>query len=80
MGVKMDVTITEEMSGVFENRVVTEIFGLKWEEVIQDSRKLHNEELHNLDNSMIKSRRMRSAGYVALTEERLSTCMHAPNI
>jgi hypothetical protein len=50
---------------VFDNRVLRRIFGPK-----RDSRKLHNEELHNLYyspniNKMIKSRRMRWAGHVA---------------
>jgi hypothetical protein len=55
---------------VFENRVLRRIFGSKRDEVTGGSRKLHNEELHNLYNSpsiirMIKSRRMRWAGDVA---------------
>jgi hypothetical protein len=33
---------------VFENRVLTDIFGLKRDEVSKGWRKLHNEELHNL--------------------------------
>jgi hypothetical protein len=54
---------------VFENRVLR-IFGPKWDEVTEDWRKLHNEELNNLYSSpsiirMIKSRRMRWAGHVA---------------
>jgi hypothetical protein len=54
---------------VFENRVVRRIFGPKRDEVTEDWRKLHNEELHNLCSSpniirMIKSRRMRWAGHV----------------
>jgi hypothetical protein len=49
---------------VFENRVLRRVFGPKRDEVTGDWRKLHNEELHNLDSSpniirMIKSRRMR---------------------
>jgi hypothetical protein len=54
---------------VFENRVLRKIFGPKREE---DGlwRKLHNDELHSLYSSpnivrVIKSRRMRWAGYVA---------------
>jgi hypothetical protein len=44
--------------------VLRRMFGLKRDEVTQDWRKLHNEELHNLYSSpsiirMIKSRRMR---------------------
>jgi hypothetical protein len=49
---------------VFENRVLRRIFGLKWDEVIGDWRKLYNEELHNLYSlpsiiRMTKSMRMR---------------------
>jgi hypothetical protein len=48
---------------VFENRVLRRIFGPKRDEVIEDLRKLHNEELHNLYTlpsiiRRIKSRRM----------------------
>jgi hypothetical protein len=55
---------------VFENRVLSRIFGPKRDEVTGDRRELHNEELHNLYSSpniirMIKSRRMRWAGHVA---------------
>jgi hypothetical protein len=55
---------------VCENRVLRGIFGPKRDEVIGGWRKLHDEELHNLYCSlriirMIKSRRMRRAGYVA---------------
>jgi hypothetical protein len=49
---------------VFENRVLRRIFGWKRNEVTGDWRKLHNQELHNLNSSpniirMIKSRMMR---------------------
>jgi hypothetical protein len=49
---------------------VLRIIGPKREELIGDWRKLHNEELHNLYFSssiirIIKSKRMRWAGYVA---------------
>jgi hypothetical protein len=59
---------------VYENRVLRRIFGPKRVDVTGDSRKLHNEELHNLYSSpniirMIKSRRMRWAGNVAEREE-----------
>jgi hypothetical protein len=59
---------------VFESRVLR-IFGPKRDEVTGDWRKLHNEALHNLYSSpniirMIKSRRMRWAGYVARIREK----------
>jgi hypothetical protein len=55
---------------VFENRVLRRIFGQKRDEEIDDWRKLHNEELHNLCSSpsiirMIKPRRLRLVGHVA---------------
>jgi hypothetical protein len=55
---------------VFENRVLRRIFGPKRDEVTGGWRKVHNEELHNSYSSssiirMIKSSRMRWAGYVA---------------
>jgi len=54
---------------VFENRVLTRIFGPKRDEVTGEWRKLHNEELNDLYCSpnivrVIKSRRMRWAGHV----------------
>jgi hypothetical protein len=59
---------------VFENRVLRGIFGQKRDEVIGSSRKLHNEELHNLYSSpsvirIIKSRRMGLTGHVERTSE-----------
>jgi hypothetical protein len=59
---------------VFENRVLRRIFGPKRDEVTGEWRKLHNEELHDLYSSpsvirIIKSRRMRWAGHVALMGE-----------
>jgi hypothetical protein len=64
---------------MFENRVLRRIFGPKRDEVTGDWRKLHNEELHNLYSSlniirMIKSRRMRWAGYVARIMEKRNAC------
>jgi hypothetical protein len=61
---------------MFENRVLSRIFGPKRDEVTGEWRKLHNEELHNLYSSpdiimQVKSRRMRWAGHVArMGEER----------
>jgi hypothetical protein len=54
---------------VFENKMLRRISGSKKDEVMRGWRKLHNEELHNLNSSssiirMIKSRRMRWAGHV----------------
>jgi hypothetical protein len=55
---------------VFEKRVLRRIFGPKRDEVAEGWRKLHNEELHNLNSSpsiirMMKSRRMRWTVHVA---------------
>jgi hypothetical protein len=55
---------------VFENRVLRRIFGSKRGEMTGGWRKLRNEELRNLYSSpsiirIIKSRRMRCAGYIA---------------
>jgi thiosulfate reductase cytochrome b subunit len=49
---------------LFENRVLRRIFGPKRDEVTEEWRKLHNEELHNLYSSpdiirQVKSRRIR---------------------
>ena len=59
---------------MFENRVLRRIFGPKRDGVTGERRKLHNEELNDLYCSpsivrVIKSRRMRWAGHVALMEE-----------
>jgi hypothetical protein len=58
------------MLQMFENRVLRRIFGPKRDEVTEEWRKVHNEELHILYSSpniirQIKSRRMRWAGHVA---------------
>ena len=59
---------------VFENRVLSRIFGSKSDEGTGEWRKIHNEELNNLYFSpnilrVIKSRRMRWAGHVASVGE-----------
>jgi hypothetical protein len=55
---------------VTENRVLRRIFGPERDEIIGDWRKLHNEEVHNLQSTpnitkMMKSRGMRWVGHVA---------------
>jgi hypothetical protein len=65
---------------VFENRVLTRMFGPKRDEVTGGRRKLHNEELHNSYSSpsiirMIKSRRMREAGHFS-TNRGEEKCIH----
>jgi hypothetical protein len=55
---------------LFEKKVLRRIFGPKKDEVMRGWQKLRNEDPHNLYSSpsiirMIKSRRMRWAGYVA---------------
>jgi hypothetical protein len=54
MGVKLGLSHIlreEHRLRVFENRVLTSIFGPKRDEVTGEWRKLHNEELHNLYSS-----------------------------
>jgi hypothetical protein len=56
---------------VFENRVLRRIFEPKRDEVTGERRKLRSEELNDLYSSLnivrvIKSRRMRWAGHVAI--------------
>jgi hypothetical protein len=55
---------------VFENRALKRIFGPKGDEVTGEWRKLHNEELNELDSlpnivRVVKSRRMKWAGHGA---------------
>jgi hypothetical protein len=69
------LTLREERKlRVLENKVLRRIFGPRRDEVTGDWRRLHNEELNNMYSSpnivrVIKSRRMRWAGNVALTGE-----------
>jgi hypothetical protein len=60
---------------VFENRMLRRIFGPKRDEMTGEWRKLHNEELHDLYSStniirIVKSRKVRWAGHVALMRRR----------
>ena len=70
------LTLKEECSlWVFENKVLRRIFGPKRDEVTGEWRRLHNKEPYALYSSqnnirVIKSRRLRWAGYVALMGER----------
>ncbi|KAJ4446675.1 hypothetical protein ANN_13372 [Periplaneta americana] len=69
------LTLREEQRlRVFENKVLSKIFGAKRDEVPGEWRKLHNAELHALYSSsdiirIIKPRRLRWAGHVARTGE-----------
>jgi len=70
------LTLREESRlRVSENRVFRRIFGPKRDEVTEEWRKLHSEELNDLYSSpiisrVIKSRRIRGAGRVARMGER----------
>ena len=72
----MSLTLREgRRLGVFENRVLREIFEAERDEVTGEWRKLHNEELNDLfclpnNFRLIKSRRMRWAGHIARIGER----------
>jgi hypothetical protein len=62
------------------NRVLRRIFGPKRDEVAEEWRRLHNEELNDLYSSLnsvrvTKSRRMRWAGHVARMGKRRSIYM-----
>ena len=62
---------------LLRNRVLRRIFGSRRDEVTEEWRKFHNEELNNLYSSpniirVIKSRIMRWAGHVALIGDRSS--------
>jgi hypothetical protein len=61
---------------VFENRVLSRIFGPNRDGMTGEWRKLHNEELHNLYSSpsiirQIESRQMRWAGHVVRMGEEI---------
>jgi hypothetical protein len=71
------LTLREERKlRVFENMVLRRIFGPRRDEVTEEWRRMHNEELNDLYSSpnivrVIKWRRMRWAGHVArMGEER----------
>jgi hypothetical protein len=70
------LTLREEHRlGVFENRVLRRIFGLKRDKVTGEWRKLHNEELHELYSSpsiirIMKAARTRWAEHVARMGEK----------
>jgi hypothetical protein len=71
---------------VFENRVLSRIFGPKCEEVARNLRRLHKEVFHNVYVSqnnirVIKFRRMRWAGHVAsMGEMRMHTEFWSKNL
>jgi hypothetical protein len=66
--VHVSVTLREKRRlRLFENRVLRRYLGIRRDEVIGEWRKLHNEDLIDMDSSpdnvrVIKSRRMRWAG------------------
>jgi hypothetical protein len=74
MGVKLRLR-EERRLRVFENRVLRRVFGPKRDEGTGEWRKLHKEELNDLYSlpnivRVVKSSRMRWAGYVACMGEK----------
>ena len=74
-GSSISTSISTIILRVFENRVLRRIFWPKRDKVTREWRKLHSEELNDLYSShkivrVIKSRRKRRAGLVALTREK----------
>jgi hypothetical protein len=71
----LSLTLREEQRlRVFENRGLRRIFGPKWGWLTGEWKKLHNEELNDLNSSknivrVKKSRRMRWDGHMARIEE-----------
>jgi hypothetical protein len=63
---------------VFGSRVLRRIFGPEGDDVTEDLRRLHNEELNDLYSPsidrVIKSRKMRWEGHVARIEEKKVIC------
>jgi hypothetical protein len=58
------VELISIFNDIIQNKVLTRVFGPKWDEMTGGWRKLHNEELNNFYSSpniikMAKSRRMR---------------------
>jgi len=73
--VARDTLREERRLRVFENSVLTRIFGPKRDKMKGEWRKLHNEELNDLYSSpntvrVIKTKGMRWAGHVARIGER----------
>jgi hypothetical protein len=69
-GLKLGLSHLGKSLRVFENSVLRRIFGSKRDEITEELRKSHNEEVHNLFSSPIvireiKLRRMRWVGHVA---------------
>jgi hypothetical protein len=74
------LTLREEHKGsVFENRVLRMIFGPQRDEVTEEWRKFHNEELRDLCSSpsiirIIKLKLMRWTGHLARMGRKMTAC------